>query len=478
MKRFFLISFLGLSLLSNGQQTVWSLEDCISYALENNISIQQSSLNMDIAEINKTQAIGGMLPNLNGQASHGYNWGQRIDPFTNQFATQRIQSNSFGVSSSINLFSGFQQWNTLKQAEIDAEVSRWNLDKMKNDVALNVATAYLNLVVNGEVEQIAKLNLQNTEAQVTRISKLVQAGQLAESNINDILAQQSADEANVVAAENNRYLAKLSLIQLLQLDRTKIDEFEVVVPELDDLESLSKIGNVDVIVEAALRNFPEIKSAQANLLSADYGLKIAKGSYSPRLSASFSYGSGYSGAARVLTGTPDTLSYPIGTVFGSNNLVLSFPQAVYTDSDYSTKTFEAQLKDNVNRSLFFNLTIPIFNGFSTSGNVKKAQINRLGAELQLEQTKLTLTQSVERAFADSRASLANYNAAKISLEASTKAMEWAEIRYSSGNINFADYTDARTRLDRARASLLQNKYDYLFKIKVLDFYLGQPINLK
>ncbi|MEZ4799443.1 MAG: TolC family protein [Flavobacteriales bacterium] len=478
MKRYFLILVSIFSLLLSAQAQVWTLDSCVKYALEKNISIQQSALNVETAKINETQAWGGMLPNLNAQASHGYNWGQRIDPFTNQFATQRIQSNSFGISTSINLFSGFQQWNTVKQSEINSEVSRWNLEKMKNDIALNVASAYLNVVVNQEVAQIARLNLENTEAQVTRILKLVEAGQLSEGNLNDILAQKATDEANVIAAENNHYLAKLTLVQLLQLDRKVVEEFEVVVPNIDDLESMKMIDNVDVIVEAALRNFPEIKSAEASLLSSDYGLKIAKGGAIPRLSASYSYGSGYSGAARVITGTPDTLSYPIGTVFGTNQLVFSYPQPVYTTDDYTTKSFESQLKDNVNQSLFFSLTIPIFNGFSNRGNIKRAEISQLQSKYQLEQTKLNLSQSVERSFADARASLANYNAAKLSLDASEKAMTWAQVRYENGSSNLAEYTDARTRLDRARASMLQNKYDYLFKLKILDFYLGQPINLK
>jgi outer membrane protein len=471
----FILSFV---FLQSNAQTLWTLDSCVVYALSNNISVKQAELNVELGDISKLQATGNLLPSLNGQGSHGYNWGQRIDPFTNQFATARIQSNSFGLATSINLFSGFQNWNALKKADIDKEVSVWNYEKMKNDIALNVATAFLNLVVNREVMQIAKNNLEQTDKQVNRIVKLVNAGQLSEANLSDIQAQRAADEANYISSQNNVYLAKLSLAQLLMLSGEQAENFDVIIPAIDDIESIELINNVDVIVQAALSNFPEIKSAEASMLSADLNYKIAKGGIYPRLTASYSYGTGYSGASKVVTGSPDSLSFPIGQVFGSNQFVFSFPQAYYTSEDYSTKPFSDQLRDNVNKSLFFNLNIPIFNGFSTYSSIKRAQIGSLSAAYSLDQTKLQLIQSVERAYADAKASLANYIAAKSSLEASQKAFGWAEKRYEQGVANSVEYGDARARVDNAQATLLRNKYEYLFKLKVLDFYLGKPISLK
>lgn len=476
--RITVVFILSFAFLQANSQSVWTLDSCVEYALANNISVKQAELNIELGDISKLQATGNLLPTLNCQGSHGYNWGQRIDPFTNQFATARIQSNSFGLATSINLFSGFQNWNTLKKADIDREVSVWNFQKMRNDIALNVATAFLNLVVNREVMQIASNNLSQTDKQVNRITKLVNAGQLSEASLSDILAQRASDEANYISAQNNVYLAKLSLAQLLMLSGEAAENFDVVVPTIDDIESLELINNVEAVVQSALSNFPEIKSAEASMLSADLNYKIAKGGVYPRLSASYSYGTGYSGASKVVTGSPDSLSYPIGQVFGSNQFVFSFPQAFYTADDYSTKPFNDQLKDNVNQSLFFNLTIPIFNGFSTYSSVKRAEIGSLSASYTLDQTKLQLIQSVERSYADAKASLANYIAAKASLEASEKAFGWAEKRYEQGAANSVEYGDARARVDNAQATLLRNKYEYLFKLKVLDFYLGKPISLK
>jgi outer membrane protein len=476
MRFLFSLFFSSASLVALAQDA-WTLEKCIDHALTNNISIKQSELAMELNQVDKTEAVGGLLPNLNAQGGFGFNWGQRIDPFTNQFASERIESGNVGIATSVNLFSGFRQWNLIKRAEINAEAGRWNLEKMKNDIALNVATAFLNVVINQEVLAIAESNLSASDAQANRVSKLVAAGSLAEGNLNDILAQRASDDAALITAENNVYLAKLSLIQLLQLS-VKPEVFNIVVPNVEDLENAKMIENVDLIVSTAVNNFPEIKSAQASLLVSEYDTKIARAGAYPSLNASYSFGSGYSGAARVLSGSPDSLSFPVGQVFGSGALVFSFPQPVFAENDYSIKPLNDQLRDNVNRSFFVNLTIPIFNGFSNRSAIKRAQINQLISGYQLEQAKLTLSQNVERAYADTRAALSNYNAAKISLEASDKAMKWAEARYSQGAANLVEYNDARVRLDNARATMLRNKYDFLFKLKVLDFYMGQPINLK
>ncbi|MBX7051728.1 MAG: TolC family protein [Flavobacteriales bacterium] len=461
-----------------GFSQVWSLDSCVSYALHNNLSVLQSQQNIKLSEINENVALGGMLPTLNAQGSHGYNWGQRIDPFTNQFASQRIQSNNFGIATSLNLFNGFQQVNTLKQSGLNTEVSKWNFEKMRNDIALNVATAYLNVLINREFEEIAKRTLESTDRQVNRMQKLVDAGQMSVGNLNELLAQQATNNASLVSAHNSTELAKLSLMQLLQLKTDQMQSFAIEIPEIEDIGSMDMISNPDVLVQAALNNFPEIKGATVNVASADIGKKIAAANYYPSLNASFSYGTGYSGAAKVVTGNPDTLSYPIGTVVGTGDYVLSFPQLMYSTDDYKTKAFNDQLKDNVNKSLFFTLNIPLFNGFSTRSAVKRSEVNYQVANIQLEQAKQTITQNVYSAHADANAALANYYANKSSVTSSEKALEWAELRYEQGLSNIVEYSDARTRLENARANMTRSKYEFIFKLKLLEFYQGKPISLK
>ena len=470
------ISCTLLTFQTNAQ--VWTLDSCIAYAFQNNLAIQLSEENVALNGLNETSAIGAMLPSLNAQGGHGYNWGQRIDPFTNQFASSRIQSNNFGIATSVNLFNGLRQVNTLKQAELNTETAKWNYQKMRNDIALNVASAYLAVIINKEFMDIARRTLDGTDRQVKRMEQLVGAGQIAVSNLNDLQAQLAADNASFVSTENNFRLSKLSLMQLLQLDASKLDQFNIMIPNLDEVEQYTLLSNPEIAVQAALNNFPEVKSATTSVASAALGQKIAASGYYPSLNASFSYGTGYSGAAKVITGNPDTLAFPIGTVLGTGELVTSFPQLSYSLDDYQTKAFRNQLQDNVNRSLFFSLNIPLFNGFSAHTGVKRAEINFRQAELQLEQTKQTITQSVYQAYNDAQAALANYYAFKTSVAASIKAFEWAELRYEQGMSNITEYADSRMRLEIAQANLARTKYDYIFKLKVLDFYQGKAITLK
>jgi outer membrane protein len=477
LRAYLAIIILLISLVKTNAQ-VWSLDSCIAYAFLNNLSVQLSEENVSLSILNETNAIGAMLPSLNAQGSHGFNWGQRIDPFTNQFASSRIQSNNFGIATSVNLFGGLRQVNTLKQAGLNTETAKWNYEKMRNDIALNVASAYLAVIINKEFMDIARRTLDGSDRQVKRMEKLVSAGQLAVSNLNDMQAQLASDNASFVAAENNFRLSKLSLMQLLQLDASKLDQFSIIIPKLDEVDQYTLLSNPDIAVQAALNNFPEVKGATTTVASAALGRKIAASGYYPSINASFSYGTGYSGAAKIVTGNPDTLAFPIGTVLGTGQLVTSIPQLIYSTDDYQTKAFNNQLQDNVNRSLFFSMNIPLFNGFSTHTGVKRAEINFRQAELQLEQTKQAITQNVYQAYNDAQAALANYYAFKTSVAASEKAFDWAQLRYEQGMSNITEYADARMRMEIAQANLARSKYDYIFKLKVLDFYQGKAITLK
>ncbi len=472
----FRLSILLLLLIpfaSQGQ--VWSLDSCIAYAYQNNLAIRISEQSIKLSEINETTAWGGMLPTLNAQAGHGYNWGQRIDPFTNQFASSRIQTNNFGLATGMNLFGGFQQYNTWRQAEINTDISQKDYEKARNDLALNIASTYLNILLNREFMQIAQRTLDATSTQVTRIEKLVSAGQLAQGNLNDMHAQQASDNANYVSAANNYKLSKLSLMQLLQLDLRNADSFDIIYPNLEPEDDNALLSSPSVAVESALNNFPEIKSAQLQVVSADYGKKIAKGGYSPSLSASFSYGTGYSGAAMIATGAGTEVTYPIGTIVGTEIPVMSIPQMVY---GYTVKPFGDQLNDNINRSLFFTLNVPLFNGFNTRVSNKRAEINVLNAELQLEQAKQQLEQTIYKAHADAVAALATYQSSTTSVETSQKSFDWIKSRYEQGAANNVEYNDALIRLQNAQATQSRSKYEYIFKLKVLEFYEGKTIRLK
>jgi outer membrane protein len=455
-----------------GQQ--WSLEDCIKYAREHNLALKMSEQNIRLSEANEMAAWGGLLPSLNAQAGHGYNWGQRIDPFTNQFASSRIQSNNFGIASNLTLFGGLQQYNSWRQAEINTQISEKDFEKAQNDMALNLASAYLNILLNKEFMEIAKGTLEATTVQANRIAKLYEAGQVAQGNLNDIQAQQAADQASFISAQNNFKLAKLNLMQLLQLDLRNADSFDIVYPEIDITTDTSMPDHPMSIVNSAVQNFPEIKSAQLKVASAQLGKKIAFGSYSPSLNASFSYGTGYSGAAMVASGPGTPVSYPIGLIPSSGEMVWSVPQMVY---GYDVKPFGDQLNDNINKQLFFTLSIPLFNGLNARAANKRAEISAINAELQLQQTKQDLEQSIYKAHADAVAALSTYQSSVVSVEASQKSYDWVKVRYEQGSATAVEYNDAVIRLQNAEATLSRSKYEYIFKLKVLEFYEGKSIRL-
>lgn len=452
----------------------FTLEQCVNRAIQSNISLQITALNIDLAKINHLQAWGGMLPNLNGQASHGYNWGQRIDQFTNQFATERIRSNNLGLSTSVNLFNGFSQYNTLKQAEINWDKSKLDYEKMRNDIALNVAAGYLSVLLNKEFEAIAFTNRNNSRAQVERSEKLRAAGSIAESALNDTKTQLASDESAWVNAKNNTQLALLDLGQLMRLSNEEMKTFDVVVGDQADQIPMPVSESIDELIRTAKQFLPQVKSAALQVSSAEKGVVIAKGAAMPSLSASASYGSGYSGAAQVLTGSPDLTTLPIGYVLGSNEIVVT-PQYVYNDDDFSTKSFSNQLSDNVNKALFFTLTIPVFNGFANTANIKRAEISLLNATLQEEQIEQTLVNEIQRAYANSTAAFAAYQAALVSADAAKKSLDWVQLRYEQGLAQNIEFTAARTFYDNARANLARSKYDYIFKRRILDFYLGKSI---
>jgi outer membrane protein len=477
MKRL-LIPMLLCAFSAAAQNQAWTLERCIEHAFANNIQILQGELGVDMGEINREQRIAGTLPNLNAGATHGYNFGRTIDPFTNTFANQRIRSNSLFVGTNVTLFNGFQNLNSIRQSNIDLEAAKADLEQLRNDVALNVANAFLNVLFTDELIRIAKSNLQVTDAQVNRMGKMVDSGAMPRGFLLDLQAQQAQDEATLVQAENNRQIAVLILTQLLQLEPSEARNFEIVTPDLSNVNTIKMLPTADAAVSNALNSFPEIRASQARLLSAEKGLVVARGMRSPSLDLRYSFGTGYSGANLQPVGDPINLgNVPIGTVVGSNDLVMSI-QEVETFSDFAVKPFRDQIPDNLNQSLFFTLSIPVFNGRMAHSAVQRAKINLMSSELTLENTRNVLRQNVERAYADALAAKKSFEANAKALEASEEAMNYAESRYESGASNFVDYQASRTRLDAARANFLNAKFDFIFKSKIVDFYMGQPISLK
>ena len=476
---FFSLFFLCVGSLSSSAvaqssgNDVWTLQRCLEHALEHNLQLQQAELGVVRGALAETSAKGAFLPNLNASSSYGVNIGQRIDPFTNQFASDAVQSSNYGMSSGLTLFNGFQNHLNLRRARLGLELAQTNVEIAQNNVALSLASAYLNVLFQKEFLTIAQLNADASGRQVDRVQKLVNAGAAAESDLYDVLAQQAADQSSVVSAENGVTIAKLALAQLLQLSGSEADNLDVAPPSDDLLEATQLPLSADAAVAFALNAFPDMKAAELQVTDAYLGLDLAKAQRMPRITGSYSVGSGYSQNRQTLVSDPITQDVTIETVEG---ILLTTP-VVIQDGEFATMSFQDQFTNNLNQSIFFSLSLPIFNGFGIETNIDRAEVDVLSAQLAKEQTAQSLTQTVEQSWADARAAQRTFEANDRALEAATLAMTNAEARFEAGAISALEYADARTRLDNARINALRTQYDFVFKTRILDFYLGRPLSL-
>ncbi len=454
------------------KKQILTLEQCIEYALKNNIQIKQSELNTEIADVNYTQSKASLLPSLNANASHIYNFGRTIDRFTNEFANSQVLSQNFGLSADITLFNGLQTVNTIHQNRYAYLSNKYGVDKMKNDVSLNVATAYLQILYNIEAVENARNQIGITTAQADRSKKLVDAGSIARGAYLDILAQLATEELNFTSAENQLNLSYLALAQLLNL--SDASGLKIVKPEINVEDQPLLQIDANQVYNIAVDHLPEMKSASYSVQSADKGLDVAWGTLSPRLVLSGSYGTGYSGLSRELLGVPQFVGYqPNGDVTSAGDPVLT--------PSFSSSTrvipFMNQYKSNVNKSVGLFLTIPIFNRYQAKSSIDRARIQKLNAELTLESTKLQIQKNVQQAYADASAGLKKYYASTRAVEATAESFKYTEQKFNVGMVNSNDYNDSKNKLIKAQSDLLQAKYEYIFKTKVLDFYQGKPLKL-
>jgi outer membrane protein len=468
-KPIFLFVFISIGLNSSAQENQWSLQQCIDYGQKHNIGLKQAELTTQINQNNFTQSKATLLPTINGGAQHTYNFGRTIDRYTNTFANSQVLSQNFYVSSNVVIWSGLAQYNNIKVNQFQYLSGNETFLQQKNDLALNIATSYINVIFSDEISQISKAQYKITLEQLDRTQKLADAGILAKSAVYDIKAQLANEEVNVINSDNNYQLAMLGLTQLLNLDSLPNFNIEKPVVEItgNDVASIS----VQNIYETALKNQHSIKAAQYNMISANKSLDVAKGKFSPTLSATGSLGTGTSELNKRI----DAVKF-VG--IEQTQYVTSGGDFVYqpkTEIVTSKTPFADQFKDNVNKSIGFTLSVPIFNGLQTYTSYKNAQINALSVSYSRDLVEQNLYKTIAQAYANARAALNKYNANKLSVEANEVSFNFAQQKYNVGSLSSFDYNSAKTRLQTALGNLVQAKYDYVFKLKVLDYYQGKPI---
>jgi outer membrane protein len=448
------VSVLALLFLINvqAQKKIWTLQECVNYALENNISIKQQELSNQLVEENVTTAKGNFLPSLNASASQSYNFGSFID-INGGRVSRDSRLNNFSLNTGVTLFNSFKNKNILIQAKKDLEAAGFNLQENKNNIMLFVVNSYLNVLLAKENIIIAQDQVKISANQVEKAKELVAAGASAKAALLEAEASKASNVENLTNALNNLDLALLSLSQLLQIPNKNFDIKDVTL----NINSGALLYNdTDAIFNKAQTILPEIKSAKIAVENAKLSVDIAKASYYPSLSFGAGLGTGY----QHYQGEKD-----VRVIIDPNtNLPVTIPNG-----------FGQQLSDNLGYNLGFSLNIPIFNRFQTKVNVNKAKINQDKAKLQLLDRKLKLRESIEKAYADAKAALNQYLSAKKSLEAQKESFKNAQESYNSGVMNFFDFDQVRNRLVSAKSSMVNAKYNYVFRTKLLEYYYGIPI---
>ena len=464
----------------------WSLEECIEYALDNNLSVKQTEFTVSDNEVQLTQSKGGMYPTANMGGGYTNLWGRSIDPTTNRFTNQRIQSLGLQLSANYTLYGGSQNRNMVKQNRLNLASANYDLEKAKNDIMLNTTLEFLTVVLNNELLENAQLQLEITKAQLETTSKQVEFGALPLSSELDLIAQVESNEVQVINAENNLRIAYLRLKQLLLLPADT--PFEIEIPDVDRINIDQEPVTANSVYQEAQKIMPEIKSVDTQVESAEVGVKIARGSMDPRLSLAGNMYSNYSSAAdreRFLidpdggsTMVPTQIGYVINPIDPGGPTIpvynnIDFPDGEFVDS----YPIGQQLQDNWSYSMSLNLYIPIFNGLQSKSQHQRAKIYSEQTRILAQQTRQNLRQTIELAYTDAQAAAKTYNASIRQVESLTESFRAAEKSYNLGAMNIYDYQVSSNNLFMARSDLLRAKYNYIFTTKVLDFYLGKPLSL-
>ena len=438
---FFLV--FALSITTIFAQKIWTLEDCINYAFENNIQIKQSKLQIESIQVDLKQSKFEFAPSLNGSASYSYNWRKSQDP-TNTIINNNTGSANFGLSSGLTLFDGFQNYNTVKRNELAYTSSQYDSEKMENDIALQLTGAYLNIIFNHEMLMVAQNQADITKQQIERTRNLVEAGTLPKGDLLEIEAQGLMEEVNVIKADNNLSLSYLDLLQILDLSAN--EEFEIERPNINIDDELSVIPSEQVYANA-VSFMPEIKRAELDVLSSNRSIMIAKGAALPSLS----------------------LRSGINTSYYDSRLI------DFTDPTSPVIAFWDQMSDNVSKYLTLSLSVPIFNAYQTTTRIKQAKIQNINSKFNLDLAKNTLRKSIEQKYFDAIAAYKTYHASKATAKSLKEAFKYTEEKFTLGMLNSVEYNLAKSRLTQAESDLLRAKFDYIFKTKILDFYMGVPL---
>ncbi|MBS1557619.1 MAG: TolC family protein [Bacteroidetes bacterium] len=472
MKRL-VLAFLGIgSLVSAYAQEKLSMQECIRIALDNNLTVKRSVYNVETNRIGLLGAKGNFLPSLSFNASGSQNYGRNLNPVTYQYYQGVTKTINPSVMSQITLFNGFKNQYTFRQNQKNVAAADLDLQKAKNDVIISVVTNYTNVILNKELMENAKFQLNSSNQTLEKILKQVDAGALAKSNQLSQEAVVATNETNLVTQENTYNLSLLILKQSMQVPAS--NQFEVIVPNLT-IEDMAIPQTPEDIYAQSTQSLPQVKSALLKVESAELALKAAKANYLPRLSANFAMISNYNSASdgprySMSAPTPVTIGYVNGNT--SMPVTTMMPQQVQVADHYRVTD---QVTDNLYKNLGVSLSIPILNGFQTRTGVQQAIINRELANITVKETENTLRQSIETAYNNALAAAKTYSAAVKQVNSNEEAFRMTQQRYENGAATYIEYQVSSNDLYSAKSALARAKYNFILTKKVLEFYQGKTI---
>jgi outer membrane protein len=470
MRKIILIVILAFSIKSQSQD-LWTLMDCVNRALKENISIKQSELDYLDSEISRKTAIGNFLPNLNIGSSHSWNVGLNQNITTGLLENITTQFSSMNLNMNIDILNGLKNVKQLHLANLSILANQYQLADMKENISLLVANSFLQILFNKEILKVQELQLEISKEEVQRAIELVNSGVIPKGDLYEFEANLLSVEKSVIDAKNSLKLAKIALAQLLLID--DYENFDIV-----DVDYKLKISNIldkspNEIFSYAVENKNEIKIAETNLEIAKKSLEFNKSFLQPRLSAFYSLSTRIAYSDRLI-GSGNFNLVPVGVVENTNERVLAPVQGTKI---VPPKSFSDQFDINKGQNYGLSLSIPILNGFSVRSNVNRSKINVQRSENLLFQRKLDLENTINQAYSDAYGSLKAYEASKKSLDSRKLSFEYAKEKLNIGVLNPYEYSQVKQRFESAQSDLIRSKFDLIFKLKVLEFYFGVPVNL-
>lgn len=456
MKKIFIPIYtcLGLAFSLNASaQENWSLTKCINHAYESNIQLKQSELNVKAAKNRAFQHKMNFLPTVNASASHTFNFGQ--SPLSNgTYNTNNNQVTSFGVQSSLLLFNGFKKVNNYNKGKLSLQSKEKAVEKSKSDLAVNIAGLYLQVLYNTEILNIAREQLTISKEQEIRTGKLVEAGKLAEVELLKQKSLVSQDELATVEAENNLEMSYINIFQIM--DVKEDNAFKVII--LDDLiiDANRSFQSSSSLYNKALDLRPEIAKADIDIQVSEKDVSIARASMIPSLSLNAGVSSNYYDNQMIMA--PDA----------KTKALISTGKVV---------SFGNQLDGNARKHIGLNLSIPIFNAFQAATSVRNSKLQLENTKLERENIKNILRKEIQQVYASAKSSMKKYYSAKVAADYSKKSFEYSQKKYNAGLINLVSYKEMKKDYVNSSSKFLQAKYDYVFRTKILDYYVGLPLAL-